>query len=191
MICDFLDGKIARLLNAMSKFGAMFDTLADFVAFGVVPGFLAFKSSLFQINILGFLVVIFYIFAGGYRLVRFTLSNTNPSQKQPFIGLPIPTAAGTISSFIIVNYYLWHQVKSPDIFLAVVFVASVLMISKIEYLPLEKGQKLTKETKMFLSLGFLSIIAAIWYPYLVFVGWISIYIFYGIIRHFIISAKKK
>ncbi len=191
MICDFLDGKIARLLNAMSKFGATFDTLADFVAFGVVPGFLAYKSSLYQIKIVGFIVVVFYVFAGGYRLVRFTHSNMNPTKKHPFTGLPIPAAAGTISSFIIVNFYLWDKVKSPDILLAVVFISAILMISKIEYLPLDKGYKLTKETKLFICLGVLSAVVAFWYPYIIFISWIIIYILYGIVRHFILALKKK
>lgn len=191
MICDFLDGKLARMLNASSKFGATFDTLSDFVAFGVVPAFLAFKTSLFQIPVIGAVIPIFFVFAGGYRLVRFTLSNTNPTKKHPFIGLPIPAAAGMISSFMIINYYLWNQVKSPDIFLAVVFVAAVLMISKIEYLPLEKGKKLSKESIFFISIAFLSAVAAFWYPYIVFISWIIIYIMYGIVRHFILTVKKK
>lgn len=191
MVCDFLDGKLARLLNASSKFGATFDTLADFVAFGVVPAFLAFKSSLFQIGLIGFIITIFYVFAGGYRLVRFTLTNVNPTKKHPFIGLPIPAAAGIISSFIIVNYYLWNKVKSADIFLAIVFISAILMISKIEYLPLDEGKKITKETKLFISFGIISLIAALWYPYIIFISWICIYVLYGIIRHFILSTKKK
>jgi len=46
ILCDGLDGKVARLLNASTKFGAELDTLSDFVVFGVVPGFIAYKSAL-------------------------------------------------------------------------------------------------------------------------------------------------
>ncbi|NQT65368.1 MAG: CDP-alcohol phosphatidyltransferase family protein [FCB group bacterium] len=69
MICDFLDGKFARLLNAQSKFGAQFDTLSDFVTFGVAPGFLAYSSLLNEVSFVGAAVSIFYVFCGGYRLV--------------------------------------------------------------------------------------------------------------------------
>ena len=190
MFCDGLDGKLARLLKAQSKFGAQFDTLSDFVAFGVVPGFLAFKVGLFRIHYLGAIVAIFYVFAGGYRLVRFTLKNTDISKKHPFIGLPIPAAAGMISSYIILNFYLWKELRSLEIFVVIVFVSSVLMISKIEYLPIEKGRKISRETKFFIFLAIISVIASIKYSYLVFFIWMLIYVFYGIIRY-IISALKK
>lgn len=191
MICDFLDGKLARLLHAQSKFGALFDTLSDFVAFGVVPGFLAYKVALFELGIIGAVVTFFYIFSGGYRLVRFTLADTNSTKKQPFVGLPIPAAAGIISSFIILNFFSWNSIKSVDSLLALTFVSGLLMISKIEYLPLEKGRKLTREAKLFISLAFLSAIIAFRYPYYIFITWISIYVLYGIVRHFIIFYKHR
>ncbi len=191
MICDFLDGKLARILNAISKFGATFDTLADFVAFGVVPAFLAYKVSLYQIKTIGFIITILYVLAGGFRLVRFSLTNINPTKKHPFIGLPIPAAAGTISSFVIINFYLWEHVKSPAFFCVTVFISALLMISKIEYLPIEKGKKLTKETRFFISLALVSLGVAFWYPDIIFIVWISVYILYGIIRHLILILRKK
>jgi len=191
MICDFLDGKLARMLNAQTKFGALFDTLSDFVAFGVVPGFLSYKIGLCNYKILGAVVSLFYVFSGGYRLVRFTLETTDFKTKHPFIGLPIPAAAGLISSFIIFNIYLWGNIKSVELLLGITFISSVLMISKIEYLPIDKGKKLSRETKFFISLVVVSLIAVFRYHYIVFVLWIVIYIFYGIIRHIIISDKHK
>lgn len=191
MLCDFLDGKLARLLNAQTKFGALFDTLSDFVSFGVVPGFLAYKIALFNYSLLGIIVSLFYVFSGGYRLVRFTLETPESKTKHPFIGLPIPAAAGLISSFVLFNIYLWDNIVSIQLLLLITFISSILMISKIEYLPLEKGKKISKETILFISLFLLSAIAAFRYPYVIFVLWILIYIFYGIIRHIILSLKKR
>ena len=191
MICDFLDGKLARMLNAQSKFGALFDTLADFVSFGVVPGFLTYKIALINFNILGAVVSLFYVFSGGYRLVRFTLETSDSKNKHPFIGLPIPAAAGLISSFILFNLYLWDNIISLELLLIITFVSSVLMISRIEYLSIDKGKKLSRETKFFISLAIVSLIAAFRYHYIVFVLWILVYIFYGIIRHIILSCKNK
>ncbi|OPX25996.1 MAG: CDP-diacylglycerol--serine O-phosphatidyltransferase [Candidatus Cloacimonas sp. 4484_143] len=191
MICDFLDGKLARMLNAQTKFGALFDTLSDFVAFGVVPGFLSYKIGLNNFNILGAVVSLFYVFSGGYRLVRFTLETTDSKIKHPFIGLPIPAAAGLISSFILFNIYLWGNIKSMELLLVITFISSVLMISKIEYLSIDKGKKFSRETKFFISLAVISLVAAFRYHYIVFALWIVIYIFYGIVRHIIISDKHK
>jgi len=191
MFCDFLDGKLARLLNAQSKFGELFDTLADFVSFGVVPGFLAYKVALFRLGIIGAVVSVFYIFAGGYRLVRFTLAENKSTNKQPFIGLPIPAAGGIIASFIIFNYFHWNSIKSIEALLALAFVSGILMVSKIEYLPLEKGKKLSRESKLFITLVLMSAVVALKFPYFIFVLWIIVYVIYGIVRHVIISCKNK
>ena len=190
MACDFLDGKLARLLHASSKFGAWFDSVADFIAFGVVPGFLAFKASFQQIHFFGWFIAAFYVIAGGFRLIRFTLSLADTTTKKPFIGLPIPAAAGTISSFCLINFYVWNEIKSPDLFLTIVFLVSILMVSKIEYLPLEKGKKITPESKFFIGLLVLSFLAALRYPYFIFIAWITIYILYGVCRHLILIGKK-
>ena len=190
MFFDGFDGKIARMLGACSNFGAILDTLSDFVAFGVVPAFLAYKISLHHYQILGVIICFFYVFSGGYRLVRFTLHNNSIAGKQPFTGLPIPAAAGFVASFIILNYYVWHEMFLNEILLVVLFISSVLMISKIEYLPIEKKKKLTKEARFFIVLAIFSGFLAIKFSYFVFVGWIVIYILYGLIRQLIIHAKN-
>jgi len=191
MICDFLDGNLARMLNAQSKFGAQFDTLSDFVTFGVTPGFLAYSSLLYKVNFVGAAVSIFYVFCGGYRLVRFTLKNKTTSKKEPFIGLPIPAAAGMIASFIILNSYIQDGKLIVDLLLISTFFVSILMISKIEYLPLEKGKKLSKESIFFITLALVSIILAIEFSYFIFVLWMMIYILYGVIRQILLFIRKR
>ena len=190
MVCDFLDGKFARILNAQSKFGAQFDTLSDFVTFGVAPGFLAYSSLLNEVNFVGAAVSFFYVFCGGYRLVRFTLKNNITSKKQPFIGLPIPAAAGMIASFIIFNSYFQDGNIIVDLLLISTFFVSILMISKIEYLPLEKGKKLSKESIFFIILAIISVILAIEFSYFIFIIWMLIYIFYGVFRQILLTFKK-
>lgn len=190
MILDGLDGKIARLLEAQSKFGAQFDTLTDFVAFGIVPGLLVYEFVLVKFGLIGSITTIIYILCGGYRLTRFSLKNHRSNVKQSFIGLPIPAAAGTIASAIIFNQYLWKKIRSAESFMVITLVVAFLMISKIEYLPLDKGNKLSKESKFFLIMAVLSLVIAIKYSYLIFMIWIMVYIFYGIIRHFILKNKK-
>lgn len=191
MICDFLDGKFARILNAQSKFGAQFDTLSDFVTFGVAPGFLAYSSLLNELSYVGATVSIFYVFCGGYRLVRFTLKNKTTSKKEPFIGLPIPAAAGMIASFIILNSYFNDSKIIIDLLIISTFLVSILMISKIEYLPLEKGKRLSKESKFFIFLAIISIILAIEFSYFIFIIWMLIYIIYGIVRQILLTINSR
>jgi len=191
MVCDFLDGKFARMLNAQSNFGAQFDTLSDFVTFGVAPGFLAYSSLLNEVNFVGAVVSIFYVFCGGFRLVRFTLKNKTTSKKEPFIGLPIPAAAGMIASFIIFNSYFQDVKIIVDLLIISTFLVSILMISKIEYLPLEKGKKLSKESIFFISLAILSIVLATKFSYFIFIIWMLIYILYGVFRQIFITVKKR
>jgi len=191
MVCDFLDGKFARILNAQSKFGAQFDTLSDFVTFGVAPGFLAYSSLLNELSYVGAAVSIFYVFCGGYRLVRFTLKNKTTSKKQPFIGLPIPAAAGMIASFIIFNSYFNDSKIIIDLLIISTFLVSILMISKIEYLPLEKGKKLSKESKFFIFLAIISVILAIEFSYFIFIIWMLIYIIYGVVRQILLTINSR
>ncbi|MBT3720151.1 CDP-diacylglycerol--serine O-phosphatidyltransferase [archaeon] len=191
MVCDFLDGKFARMLNAQSKFGAQFDTLSDFVTFGVAPGFLAYSSLLNELSYVGAAVSIFYVFCGGYRLVRFTLKNKTTSKKEPFIGLPIPAAAGMIASFIIFNSYFNDSKIIIDLLIISTFLVSILMISKIEYLPLEKGKKLSKESKFFIFLAIISVILAIEFSYFIFIIWMLIYIIYGVVRQILLTINSR
>src|SRR3972149_7854262 len=50
ILCDILDGKLARLLKASSRFGAGLDSFADAISFGVAPGLLLFESSLHRLR---------------------------------------------------------------------------------------------------------------------------------------------
>ena len=190
MVCDGLDGKIARLLNATSKFGMLFDTLSDFFAFGIVPAYLSYHIYLKDLGFLGFLLSLFYVIAGGYRLVRYMMKNKNSTEKKSFTGLPIPAAASLVASFILINYALWHYLEYPKIFVAIVLFSAVLMVSKIEYIAIEKKKKLTKEAKVFLILFILSLVIFLKYSYLVFALWIIFYILYGLIRHLIRKLKS-
>jgi len=191
MICDFLDGKFARILNAQSKFGAQFDTLSDFVTFGVTPGFLAYSSLLNEVGFVGAAISIFYVFCGGYRLVRFTLKNNITSKKEPFIGLPIPAAGGMIASFIIFNSYYNDSKIIIDLLIISTFLVSILMISKIEYLPLEKGKKLSKESMFFIFLAVISVVLAIEFSYFIFIIWMLIYIIYGVVTQILLTINNR
>ena len=49
-VLEALDGRMARLLKAASKFGAELDSLSDVIAFGVAPAFVVYLWALQDIG---------------------------------------------------------------------------------------------------------------------------------------------
>ncbi|HTT81773.1 MAG TPA: CDP-diacylglycerol--serine O-phosphatidyltransferase [Stellaceae bacterium] len=99
-IFDGLDGRLARLLNATSRFGAELDSLSDFISFGVAPAALLYLWTMAQWHSLGWAIVLFYTVCCALRLARF---NTELSAEPPpawranfFSGAPAPAGAGLL-----------------------------------------------------------------------------------------------
>lgn len=139
MVLDTLDGRIARLTNTQTDFGAEYDSLSDLVAFGVAPSILAYQwglSSLhiFSLSNLGWLVAFFYTATTALRLARFNAELTY-SDNRFFRGVPCPISAGLIASFIAfchafsINEDIAHLLIS-----CLMILASILMVSNIKYL---------------------------------------------------------
>lgn len=110
-VIDFLDGFVARLLNASSAMGKQLDSLADVVSFGVAPAMIAYQflrlsyaqqEDGLDINI-GYLLPAFILpCAAAYRLGRFNLDTT---QQFGFKGLPVPAAGLMIASFPLIYWF--------------------------------------------------------------------------------------
>lgn len=93
---DGIDGRVARLLKASSRFGAELDSLADFVNFGVAPAFLIFTWGLNDFKSSGWIVVLIFALASALRLARFNaaVDDEKPKwQSNFFSGMPTPAAA--------------------------------------------------------------------------------------------------
>lgn len=97
-ILDLLDGRMARLLNAMSKFGAELDSLADFVSFGAVPAMLVYMWTLQNWGGAGWAIGLVFAVCCALRLARFNTMigepNPPPWAGAYFVGVPAPAAAG-------------------------------------------------------------------------------------------------
>ncbi len=94
---DGLDGRLARLLKATSRFGAEFDSLADFLCFGVAPALIIYLWSLQVWGAIGFLPPLMYASAMALRLARFNAAlDTAPPAAFAynfFTGVPAPAGA--------------------------------------------------------------------------------------------------
>jgi CDP-diacylglycerol--serine O-phosphatidyltransferase len=99
MVLDSLDGRVARLTNTQSEFGAQYDSISDMVAFGVAPGLVVYQWSLLSLGRWGWLAAFVYVAGAGLRLARFN-TNIEVVDKNFFQGLPSPAAAAIVAGFV-------------------------------------------------------------------------------------------
>lgn len=133
MIADGLDGRVARMTNTQTAFGAQYDSLSDMVAFGVAPSLVIYSWSLVHLGKLGWLVAFLYTAATALRLARFN-TQASDQDKQYFQGLPSPAAAGVIAATVWLGSALELQgflLAIPVAMLTVLMAA--LMVSTIRY----------------------------------------------------------
>ncbi|MCL6706875.1 phosphatidylcholine/phosphatidylserine synthase [Pseudomonas sp. R2.Fl] len=94
---DGIDGRIARMMRATSKFGAQMDSLADIVNFGVAPALVLYVFILDQARSLGWIAALIYAIAAGLRLARFNVMDEREHkavwQSEYFVGVPAPAGA--------------------------------------------------------------------------------------------------
>lgn len=97
---DGIDGRIARMMKATSKFGAQMDSLADIINFGVAPALVLYVYVLDQARSLGWIAALIYTIAAGLRLARFNVmaerENKAPWQSEFFVGVPAPAGAALV-----------------------------------------------------------------------------------------------
>lgn len=131
-VFDLLDGRVARLTQSTSKFGAEYDSLCDLVSFGVAPGVLLYLWALQPFGRLGWLVSFLFTACGALRLARFNVQAT-VIEKSYFQGLPIPMAAGIVASSVLAwNDLGWDPQKSILLLLMATILALV-MVSNFRY----------------------------------------------------------
>jgi CDP-diacylglycerol--serine O-phosphatidyltransferase len=105
MVMDGLDGRVARLTNTQSAFGAEYDSLSDMVSFGVAPALIVYVWALKPLGKIGWIAAFLYCACAALRLARFNTKLEDPFQdKRFFQGLPSPAAAALLAGFVWVSY---------------------------------------------------------------------------------------
>ena len=99
MVLDGLDGRVARLTNTQSAFGAEYDSLSDMVAFGVAPALVAFTWALDGMGKVGWIFAFIYVAGAALRLARFN-THIGSADKRYFTGLASPSAAGLVAGMV-------------------------------------------------------------------------------------------
>jgi CDP-diacylglycerol---serine O-phosphatidyltransferase len=115
MVMDGLDGRVARMTNTQSAFGAEYDSLSDMVSFGVAPAIIMYTWALQPMLKLGWIAAFVYCACAALRLARFNTKLEDPFQdKRFFQGLPSPAAAALLAGFVWVSYE--YNIDGHEIF---------------------------------------------------------------------------
>jgi len=127
IVLDGMDGRIARMTNTQSDFGAEYDSLADMVSFGVAP-------ALHDVGKFGFLVAFIYVSGAALRLARFNVQKT-VQDKRFFKGLPSPSAAALVATTIWCGEAAGLHGHGGVVLLTILVTvaAALLMVSNVRY----------------------------------------------------------
>ncbi|MEC7609112.1 MAG: CDP-diacylglycerol--serine O-phosphatidyltransferase, partial [Verrucomicrobiota bacterium] len=209
VICDALDGRVARLGGRESLFGKEFDSIADIISFGVAPAlmmiFLVLTPTVDQYPVflqISWLIGFVYLLCAAVRLARFNVL-THPmllpaeqlEGTSDFLGLPVPAAAGMIASLVLVILSLeipTFDSRSlalliPPFMLAIAY----LMVSNIQY-PSFKDLGWQTQTKVRTFIGLiLGLGTAFFFKEFFFALLFFTYIAFGPIRHFFKAYKLR
>jgi len=183
MMWDTLDGRVARLTNTQSAFGAEYDSLADLVSFGLAPALLVYEWSLYELGRFGWLAAFVYLACAALRLARFN-TQVGIADKRFFQGLPSPAAAGVIASMIWLKIWTFASFDSEVISLGyylgagITILCGILMVSNVRYYSF-KELDTKKASFRFLLLIVLSLIILMYKPNIVLFTGFFLYLLSG------------
>ncbi len=133
MVLDGLDGRVARLTNTQSEFGAEYDSLSDMVSFGVAPALVMYEWALSDLGRYGWLAAFIYTVCAALRLARFN-TQIGTVDKRYFVGLASPAAAAVVVGFVwIAGDFGLEPRKLSWVAWAVTVISGLLMVSNMRY----------------------------------------------------------
>jgi len=141
---DGIDGRVARLLKASSRFGAELDSLADFVNFGVAPAVLLFSWGLNDLKSVGWIAALAFSVSAALRLARFNVADLDGEgakwKQRYFEGIPAPAGALLVMLPLYLNQLGFTVFREmPQITAIYMVVMACLMVS---HLPTFSGKLL-------------------------------------------------
>lgn len=170
-VLDGIDGRIARLLNAQSRFGAELDSLADSLSFGVAPALILFLWSLQDWPRFGWFAALAFAICCALRLARFNAGidlDDQPHKSAGFLtGVPAPVGAGLAFT----PFYLWTETgieffRNPVLMTFWLAAIAVLMISNmatISWASLRPRKTIRLGLIAFVGLAFAALLMEPWW----------------------------
>jgi CDP-diacylglycerol--serine O-phosphatidyltransferase len=188
---DVLDGKVARLSGATSKFGIQYDSLADLVSFGIAPALLAFNWALRPYGRFGWLAAFLFVVCGALRLARFNVQSSSGEVKY-FKGLPIPAAASMVALTILLYLRLIETGWVKDIIILImIWVLAFLMVSNIRYFSFKEFDLAKRKPFSVFLFVVLSMVVIVMEPIIVLFCFVLSYVLSGPVNMLIAWHKRR
>jgi CDP-diacylglycerol--serine O-phosphatidyltransferase len=211
VVCDILDGRVARMTKTATEIGIQLDSLADIVSFGLAPAFLAYVWG-FGTTLEGWsngsqfawFVSFMFVICGGFRLARFNVQASRPRplaegtpkvDKKSFVGLPIPVAGCLIAA--IVHFtptpLIKHGAKAPVlaiVMMVLVAFLALLMVSTLRFTSLKALGTGRRDAR--LVIGLIALVGLIYlYSQWVLLILVSAYLVHGLLLRGITSFSRR
>lgn len=183
-ILDTLDGRVARLSNTGTRFGAELDSLVDIVSFGVAPAYLMYELHFSTAGAAAWIFCYFYVMGAAIRLARFNVTQAGRA-KDSFIGLPSPAAGMTLATYYpFTQTDLYAQLHAlPWLPLNFLMIAcTILMVSNVRYATLPRASLRSAKGLLGLVIILLILFFGIWQPDVFFFPLGIAYMIYGVAR---------
>ncbi len=133
LVLDGLDGRVARLTNTQSDFGAEYDSMADMISFGAAPAIVMYLWSLASLGQAGLIAAFVHLAGGALRLARFN-TQLGTADKRYFQGLPSPAAAAILAGLVWVSEKYQYGIETlPWLILIITVTTGLLMVSNFRY----------------------------------------------------------
>ncbi|MCU7800017.1 MAG: CDP-diacylglycerol--serine O-phosphatidyltransferase [gamma proteobacterium symbiont of Lucinoma myriamae] len=191
MILDGLDGRVARMTNTQSDFGAEYDSLSDMISFGIAPALIMYTWSLSSLGKIGWIASFIYVVGAALRLARFNTQLGN-GDKRYFQGLASPAAAGFIVGFV------WlcaeNKISGNSLsYLVLLFTvgAGLLMVSNVKYRSFKDLDLKNKVPFVGMLIMVLIFITIVYQPPFVLFSIFALYTFSGLFGYLIRKLRKK
>ena len=193
-VIDFLDGFLARALNASSEMGKQLDSLSDVVSFGVAPGVILYQllrmswaqdANGLNVSIIALIPAFIFTAAVAWRLARFNISST---QTNSFIGVPSPAAGLLIASFPLIIWYQYFGVQefllNPWVLYGIILLVSYLMNNNMRFLALKFKDYSFKNNATTYVLLLIAIVS------IVFLKWLAVPVIFLLYIIFSVFSKE-
>ncbi|MCF7971859.1 MAG: CDP-diacylglycerol--serine O-phosphatidyltransferase [Methylococcaceae bacterium] len=133
LVLDGLDGRVARMTNTQSDFGAEYDSMADMISFGAAPAIVMYLWTLSSLGQVGLIGAFIHLAGGALRLARFN-TQLATQDKNYFQGLPSPAAAAILAGLVWVSEKYEYGVENlPWLVLILTVTTGLLMVSNFRY----------------------------------------------------------
>lgn len=138
-VLDMLDGRLARKVNAGTRFGAELDSLVDVISFGVAPAVIMYFLEFSTAGRFGWVICYIYVVAVAVRLARYNILSHGKPHSSWFTGLPSPSAGMTLAVYYAFSQTSWYQASiaylnlQKEGLVILILLVSALMVSNVRY----------------------------------------------------------